>query len=331
VALGNVVVAMTTGKDIAKLRLEQMGEAQTDSFKDIDLSVLHFSPKMKGFLKKLTASTPALRYQSARQALDDLTRLEQLSEEVVTKKTVTIERSESMGKLLGILKERDRMYAYHVPEGVILNEYDDDSLLEHLTKMYSKPNFVIDDVTIIKKYRQPGDKVITKKEIVFHNQYLKKGNCVKITDVLGFGDQVRVLYDDEHLTLKNSEIGTKSWGHFISFQGRMRELLDIRDGDSHNEVFYIGADLPLKKGAEVVPASCIGVYLFSNALGDYVFWNKQQGLVQNQYQNMSEFDHTSGKWTYGLRIDNPVKIDDLRLEIPNPIDFDKLKAACFSR
>ncbi len=157
VALGNSVIAALFGKSINDIREDQ----EKKGFEQVDLSKTNISPRLKAFLTKLTSENASTRYQNASQALNDLVNLDAISETELERHINEVTRGGGVKRLIDILKEKDRLFAYHVPKRV-LNEFDDESLVEYLDDVYTKPHFLLDDPEEIDRYSRAGDLVIKK-------------------------------------------------------------------------------------------------------------------------------------------------------------------------
>lgn len=157
VAVGNVVACAGYGLEITELRSRQ----SVQGLDAISMDGLPFSPKLKRFLRKLTSSNPALRYQTAEQALDDLRTLDTLTEEVLDQRLMTITRSKGLTRMLERLEQEDDLFEYNVPQS-LRDSYDDDALLGHLEKVYSKEEFYVDNPRLVEEFVRAGDRVLKK-------------------------------------------------------------------------------------------------------------------------------------------------------------------------
>ncbi len=193
VALGNVIIAAGYGKDISAVRMEQ-GKS---GFEPVAVEDLAFSPKLKRFLRKLTANTPAFRYQNARHALEDLTHLDAMTEAELEKEEATVKRDSRLEKLIETLKEEDQLFEYNVPIS-LLQSYDDEALFTHLTRVYQQPEFVVEGEEAVKKYVQSGDRVQKKGTEKKVKWALSKGHRGIVEQVLPNGKVSAKINGREH-------------------------------------------------------------------------------------------------------------------------------------
>ncbi len=91
------------------------------------------------------------------------------------KRLAAVERSPWLGKLLGQLRQQDRLFDYHCPPN-ILADYDDAAMLAYLQQAYSKEFFVIENPAEINKYSWLGDRVAKKDDLKIPEWELKPGH-----------------------------------------------------------------------------------------------------------------------------------------------------------
>ncbi len=198
VALGNVVISAGYGREVEAVRMMQGKDVLTS----VDVENLPYSQKMKNFLRKLTTSNPALRYQSAAQALEVLRSLDRIREEELTSSLSSIVRSKGMQGLLSKLQEKDFMFDYNVPSN-LRTELDDDALLEHLRRTYTKTEFVIEDPKYIVQYVHAGDVVVKRGAYREVRWAIRKGREGYVRAINGQNVEVS-FYNGDGASLRSS-------------------------------------------------------------------------------------------------------------------------------
>jgi serine/threonine protein kinase len=313
VALGNTVIAAAMGMEISEVRNLQ-NKTGLDA---VDVDDLSFSPKLQRFLRKLTAVNPALRYQTAEQALADLRQLDKLSEEELDRKINNIERSPGLKNLLAGLKETDKLFDYNVPPN-IRTTYDDESLVEYLEKVYSQEEFVVEDPGEIKKYLTVGDMVEMKAAKKFGKCLVEKGEEGRLksfdtdegTATVKFKNKVDVPLMDLSVTGKKTGWLSRDHHGAVPVSGLQEGL------NTKMFVQYKGDDL-WEYDARI-PAGAIGIYLGQIDKELCIIWQNKEGTVQDFRQLTNDGN------TYGFRPADRWDSEDVKLKVPNPIDFKRL-------
>lgn len=162
-----------------------------EALKSLDVENTGYSSKLQRFLKKLTSEKPALRYQTARQALSELNNLEKITEEDLDKSLTTVTRGKNLQRLLDRLQEKDDWFDYNV-SAQIRGTYDDDKLIAHLERTYLQPEFVIEDSNEVERYAWQNERVRKKGNSYKHKVLVEKGTKGKIKKTRKQGTKVKV-------------------------------------------------------------------------------------------------------------------------------------------
>ncbi|GEM_PF-5914177 len=316
-AFGNVVLALSEGKDISEIRTQQ-GKAGLDA---VDVNLLFLSPKLKRFLKKLTTSNPALRYQTAEQALEDLKNLESLTEEVLEQKLTTLVRGKGITKLLEKLAKEDPLFDYNLLAN-IKSTYDDESLLEHLRRTYDREEFIIEDPRYVTNYVSLGDTVLKKGTYAGDKIELKKGQTGKIIKLKGEKAEVKfekVIFDVDLFDLTAvAELGffgrTPLAATKASDMGSYFTKKHIVRYDGENKIEY--------RGDYIVPDGTKGLVFYKSSDNYlYIIWENRPGVKQ-QIKEYSQDYYVQPAITFAS--------GSIKLVKKNYIDFEKLYPACFT-
>lgn len=325
VALGNVIIAAGYAKDISAVRMEQ-GLSGLDL---ADVQELPFSPKLKRFLRKLTAKTPAFRYQTAKRALEDLARLDQMTEEELEKEETSVRRDPRLEKLLEKLEKEDELYDHNLPS-VVLELLDDDALLSYLQKTYAQEEFFITDEDKVQEYIQIGDTVVKDGTFAIVKRALEKD----ATGVVGsirddgkanvyFGKETWVVdpvdlivYGLQGIFLWRSE---KSISHIPADQikgGLRMEHLVRYVGEKIVE--HTGEQIP--DGSEGVVANIFAGVNDGGIL--HIAWKREKGLMQFPQRTVGE---------YATRPGIRYTISSINLVRENTVPFQQLYDECFKQ
>ncbi len=327
VALANRVICAGYGLEIEEVR-DKQGKTGLDP---IDVDGLNFGQKVKSILMKLSHDNPALRYQTAEQALQDLRSMDALAVIDFDNKLSTVERSPQMQELLTKLKDKDTLFDYNVPV-VMRNNSDDDALLEHLEKIYSQERFIVEGDEAVKQHIKKCDRVIKKDLGTVIKNRISKGAQGIVLDPHHNDTQARVEFHSGIVK------GTKVW-HInhkcMDVTGKRRKWLgdkayddEVRadkfpGGLAHNHfVEYTGDEIT--EYSFYVEDSSEGIVARINKQDELplrIVWENRPGLIQ---------DLDSSSRNHGL-IDIGIRsmYSTVNLVKPNPVNFKQLYKECF--
>ncbi len=311
VALGNVVISTGYGLEVEGVRAMQGKDVLTT----VDVDALPYSVKLKSFLRKLTATQPALRFQTARQALDVLENLATIDDHALEEDLSSIVRSKGMDTLLERLKEEDLLFEYHVPIGVRA-DLDDDTLLDHLRRIYAQDTFVIDDPVEIKRYLSPfGDRVIKKGTKFINKRELKADDKGYLKKDLG-GSILRFLSGKQTWDVARTDIDVFMFDNLLGRNAYIRAS-DLKKGRIPwwSEVRYRGQTKVLYDG--VIPDGAEGVVSWYQKDDLDIVWFSRSDLTQWRKEKS------------GAPREYRLTTDEIKLLRKNPINFDRLYNDCF--
>lgn len=326
VALGNTIIAMGYGLEISDVR-EKQGK---NGLEAVSVDDLNFSPKLKRFLRKLTAENPAFRYQTAKQAGSDLQRLDEITEIELENRTTTIMRSEGLQRLLLRLEKEDRLFNYNVPPN-IRDGYDDDSLVAHLEKTYKRTQFIIENPDEIAKYVQQGDRVVCKTDL--SDYAVKKGSKCRFKEIKG--DKVIVKFEN------GTKVEVEPLDLFVVQEGKNPvSVLEYSRKEIRRSMFIRDSGYTELKGLEALTKKTELLYEGKPISGGrYTLPKGAEGLVVYKYRDKDlsiVFENKPGvkyEWWFserGLGSYRYFKPEQLNLIVKNYIDYDKLQKECFS-
>lgn len=323
-ALGNVIIAAGYAKDISAVRLQQ-GKTGLDP---VDVEGLPFSPKFKRFLRKLTANTPAFRYQAAKQALEDLARLDTMTEEDLEREETTVRRDPQLEELLDKLKKEDELFDYNVSSGV-LDSLDDDALLGYLQKIYAQKQFIITDPAQIDRYIQIGD-TVKKDETYSHVKRAletgAKGIVLKMIDsrkaAVKFGKETWTV-DPVDLIVYGREV--RFWRLYQQIPETPADKVEGGLLNDH-QVKYAG-DRVVEYDMEYIPDGSEGIVAnmfkgITDGRNIHIAWKRKKGLTQSVTTATSE---------YTTRPGTLFSSQDINLIRDNTVPFQRLYEECFKQ
>lgn len=305
VALGNTVIAAAFGREVAEIRRTQKRVDVTDP---VDVSALRYSPKFKTFLRKLTAPTPALRYQTASQALEDLTNLATLSESDLEARLTTIQRDKRVNAILADVKKDDPYFEYNVPVK-FLSDATDDELLRHLEKVYSEEEFRISDPEYVKKYAKQADRVLKNGTSTIYTYHIKKGAKGEVVEKKG----------------NLSSVSFDGLKRYIVVQDHLLNTLKEEGWFRKERVQYLGEEPCVGEIIYQIPHGAEGIIGGLTKNGAHVLWENQGGLVQNlPYSSGYQDEGGTIVYTHQLTFNYMNFFAGLILVVANPVNYKAL-------
>lgn len=331
VALGNTIIAALYGLEIEGVRERQHKEPLAS----LDVEELSISPRLRSFLRKLTTSNPALRYQSAAQALEVLKNLETITVDDVQKQVATITRSAGLQVLLTKLKEEDKIFDYNVPSSLRAT-LDDDALLDHLRRTYSREEFVIEEPGDVEKYlaTQNFGQLVKKKGTYRSRVVLfKSGFEGTIKEVKGDTAEVYCPTTTKSYTVAITDLlilgKERTFRSNIIFPKPIKAKEYTTEIEERLLVRYIGPD-SIKEGEINIPDGALGVLACHRP-------NRKRGKIDILWINQPSLNlvrHiTNDKLNFGTNY--PIEeglfdYKDIALIYKNHINFEDLYQACFA-
>ncbi len=331
VALGNTIIAAAYGLEIEGVRSMQHKE----TLAALDLEGLPFSLKLKSFLRKLTTSNPALRYQTAAQALDVLKNLETIAEEVVEQQLATITRSSELQQLLKALKEQDTLFDYNVPSS-LRTTLDDDALLEHLRRTYAREEFIVNEPEDVERYLSEYGDLIRKKGTFTHQgEIMFKSGWEGTVKGLPGSTEVYVRFDKDsdryhkvgitNLVVVGKKRSVRKNTRFPeqiiaeTYPGGVQKGLLVR---------YVGPDSIKAETDITIPDGALGVVTYHNQkrkdrTNIDIAWINQPALKQRRslQENYLTVNYALGSALFTYK--------DIAIVRKNHIHFDDLYRICF--
>ncbi len=324
VALGNVIIAAGFAKEIFQVRDEQ----GVGSMDPLSLERLPFSPRLKSFLRKLTAVNPGLRYQSAQQALEEFAKLPDISEVALEQRVKTMLRDSRVDEMLKRLQKDDPLYAHNVPPS-LLETYSDDRLLDHLRATYSRDEFVISDPAEILKYIKPNDKVVNRALINSGNVIIARDTECYVSSFSASGKPIisRFGYLDNREVAPEDLVvyGKRRWGRNY-FSDALGDTFDAKNAANAikvpvtsfqkklNEKHIVAPLKDIYSHTWVIPAGAVGVVTSFDQYNKTfcIGWMDCEGLKGDQSFNLT--------WKPGY----------ILLQKRNSINYEKLYQECFN-
>lgn len=324
VALGNVAICAGFGREIFEVRELQM----KSGIEAIEVDGLSFSHKMKSFLRKLTSPNPALRYQTAQQAIEDLNDLDKITQESLDAKLTTINRSNTIKKLLDVLSKKDQVFNYNVPPN-LRESYDDDALLDHLERIYSQQTFVIEDEETIEKFAQKGTKVIAKKSISIHDGELNHNDSGIVTKVGDGKATVKINNKDWEIELINLKVTHKARLIGSAKQLHSAKLAEVYEGNLKGCLVRYEGDFKKANVLANIPVDTEGMIVYKhwgysdgNLFRDgnyWIIWENHPNVIQPWTRFRYHYENN-------FRPKAVYQVDSFKLVIPNNINFKGLYA-----
>lgn len=326
VALANTVIAGGFGEEIMRVRHVQ---GRKDLSVPIDLDNLHFSDRLKFFLRKLGSPKPGLRYQDAKDALGHLKKLHAVSLHELEGRLTEVTRDLRVEALLEEIKKEDGLFEYNVPARN-LREMPDGELLAHLEEVYTKDEFRIDHPTTVSRHARKGDKVIKNGTLEEDTIVLASPNDLgHITEVDVSKDYVKITFPGKgkNVIIKKSDVIVVGKSYFdyeipTSWKKEGKHFPASRlkrsvPRDFKNNYFvgkYLGED-SIYRSKDVIPHGAEGIICGKFETGAYIVWANTPGLNES-----SEFIDRERK----LELLRQFPYDSFMLVRENPINYKQL-------
>ncbi len=230
---------------------------------------------------------------------------------VQSPESLQIKRDSRLESLLAELKKQDPLFERNIP-AQYREEFDDETLLDHLRTTYAKEEFIIREESEVLKYAQTDDKVIAKK-LIQHKPAIIKAYEECIVTKVSKDKKTVSIQTTERKTQQNIAnvsidklilLGTKRFldpDNYIDKQGRIgitiqydrtegKENLKqgIRCKGSIEKKDYVVFSEETYFGNLHIPEGSTGYILGRTTELLCIYWVKQKGL-----QNSTSFDASS--------------------------------------